>query len=194
MKQLLIATRNKGKLKELQTLLADLPYELKSLDDVGIQDEVKETGSTFEENARIKAIHYGDKAKMLTLADDSGLEVDELNGKPGIYSARYVEGTDLDRANKVLEELSDTPDYMRTGRFKSLIILYDPQTKITHSFEGVCEGYISREIIGTNGFGYDPIFYSTDLEKVFGEATEEEKNRVSHRGIALNQVKEFLEQ
>ena len=128
----------------------------------------------------------------MTLADDSGLEIDALDGRPGIYSARYTEGTDSDRYNKVLEEMKNIEQKKRTARFTSVVAIYNPKTKNTHTFYGSCEGWIQFEPKGTQGFGYDPIFFSVDLNTSFGEASDQEKNKVSHRGRALQKFKKFL--
>lgn len=192
MEKLIIATRNKGKIKEIREILKDIPVDLVSLDDAGLKKDIPETGKTFEENAILKAKTVGEKTKILTLAEDSGLEVDALNGKPGIYSARYIEGTDKDRYKKVLEELKDVPKERRTARFKAIVALFYPKTKKIDIFEGVSEGYIAEGPKGTNGFGYDPIFYNKELGKTFAEASLKEKNRVSHRAQALQKTKDFM--
>lgn len=192
MHKLLIATRNKDKLQEIKQILSDDRFELCSLDDMGIAQDLPETGKTFEENAILKATTAGEKTGLLTLADDSGLEVDALNGRPGIYSARYTSGSDQDRIEKVLHELVGIPQEKRTAQFASIIALYDPKTKRINTFEGICQGYITDHPIGKHGFGYDPIFWSRDFGKTFGEATDEEKEKVSHRGRALKKLREYL--
>lgn len=192
MRILLIASNNTGKIKEIKEILRGIPFEIKSLIDIRFDMDVEETGKTFAENAILKAKTIGEKTGLLTLADDSGLEVDALGGKPGIYSARYIEGTDLDRINKLLNELKGTPKEKRTARFKAVIALYDPQTKNIQTFEGVSEGCITEKPIGANGFGYDPVFFNVDLGKTNGDVTLEEKNRVSHRARALLKVKNYL--
>lgn len=191
-KTLIIASRNKGKIREIQKILHGIPFEIKSLSDIGLDIDVAETGKTFEENAILKAKIIGEKTKLLTLADDSGLEVDVMGGRPGIYSARYEKGGDADRINKLLKELKDIPKEKRTARFKAVVAIYDPDTKKFQSFEGVNEGYITEKPNGKNGFGYDPIFFNLDLGKTNGEATFEEKNQVSHRARALQKVKNYL--
>lgn len=192
MKTLIIATSNRGKLLEIKHILENIPYEIKSSQDVGFTDEVVETGKTFRENAKIKAETIGRKLKYLTIAEDSGLEVDALSGRPGIYSARYVPGSDEIRVNKVLEELKGIPKEERTARFICVAALYNPRTQKTEFFEGVSRGVITQKPAGVNGFGYDPIFYNLDLNKTNAQATLAEKNLVSHRARALNKVKEFL--
>lgn len=192
MRQLLLATRNSGKIREIKELLAGIPLELKTVDEIGIVVDVEEEGKTFLENAISKAKVIGRRSNLLTLAEDSGLEVDALGGRPGIYSARYGEGSDLDRINKLLKELRGIPKEKRTARFKVAVAIYDPKTKKVKTFEGVSEGYITEKPIGSNGFGYDPVFFNLDLGKTNAEAALEEKNRVSHRGRALKKAKIFL--
>lgn len=172
--------------------MSGMPFELISLDDLPINDEVSEDGKTFEENAIIKAKTIGEKTKMLTLAEDSGLEVDALEGRPGVLSARYCVGSDLDRIHKLLKELNGIPKEKRTARFKAVAALYNPLTNKVDTFTGVSEGYIAGKPIGTNGFGYDPVFFNLDLGKTNAQATLEEKNRVSHRGRALRKAKGAL--
>lgn len=210
MRKLLIATQNPGKIKEIKEILKGIAFELKTLDDIGFSKDIQEIGESFEENAVIKAKEIGEKTGNLTLAEDSGLEVDALNGRPGIYSARYEKGSDLDRINKVLMELKGISKEKRTARFRSVVAIYIPSSnKLRDSstpqrfarndnsarivtFEGLSEGYITEQPIGVNGFGYDPIFFNLDLGKTNGQASLEEKNRVSHRSRALIKVKEFL--
>lgn len=192
MNTLVIATYNKGKLSEINQILKNIPFELKSLDLIGFTDEIAETGNSFKENAHIKAVTVGKKTGLLTLAEDSGLEVDALSGKPGIYSARYAPGNDEDRVNKVLHELEGLPEEKRTARFVCVAALFDPKINKTYFFEGESRGVITEKPIGKNGFGYDPIFYNLDLNKTNSEATVEEKNSVSHRARALIKVKQFL--
>lgn len=192
MKDLLIATTNPGKIKEIKEILKDIPYQLKSLEDLGVDIDMEETGKTFVENAILKAKTVGEKTGFLTLAEDSGLEVDSLDGRPGVYSARYTEGSDSDRINKLLKELAGVPKEKRTARFKAVIALYNPTSKKTYTFDGISEGYITEKPRGENGFGYDPIFFNFDLGKTNGEVTEEEKNKVSHRARALEKCKAVL--
>lgn len=192
LKQLIIATGNQGKIREINDILKKIPFKLITFKDIKYSDEVEETGKTFEENAEIKARVVGEKTQLMTLAEDSGLEVDALDGKPGIYSARYRKGTDLDRIKKVLEELEGIAREKRTARFKSVIAIYDPTNKKTQTFEGVAQGYITDKPLGKNGFGYDPIFFSDDIRKTFGQASDEEKNKVSHRAKALEKAKRKL--
>lgn len=195
MKKLLIATRSKGKFPEIISVLAGLPFEFINLNDVPELPknfEVEEPATTFEGNAIIKAMTLGKKTGILALAEDAGLEVDALNGRPGVYSARYAPGTDEDRYQKLLGELRDTPEEMRTARFRAVIAIYDPTTDKVRTCDGVYEGKIASEPAGTNGFGYDPVFYNTELGKTGGQMTMDEKNKVSHRGMALQKAKDIL--
>src|SRR5581483_3817874 len=157
--KLLIATNNPGKVREYRELLGDLGLELVQLQDVGITDDVEETGTTFAENARLKAVTYARQSGLLVLADDSGLEVDALDGEPGVYSKRYAGAgkTDAERNQYLLDKLRGVPAAQRTARFRCAIVIADPQGS-TWTTEGTCEGSIAFEPRGTNGFGYDPIF------------------------------------
>lgn len=192
MKQLVIATRNKGKIREIKKILSDIPIKILSLDDVDSQKSLEETGKTYEENARMKAETVGEKTGLLTLGEDSGLEIDALGGKPGLYSARHCKGTDTDKLNKLLQDLKGVPKEKRTAKYVAVVAVYNPQNKKTYLFKGESHGRITDEPQGENGFGYDPIFYNFDLEKTNAQASEEEKNRVSHRARALLLVKETL--
>ena len=191
--RLLIATRNAGKLGELRELLADVPYELVSLDDVGVGEDVEETGATFQENAVLKATAYCLLSGLLTLADDSGLEVDALAGEPGVHSARYAgEGaTDGDRIALLLRNLRERPTPW-TARFRCVIAIASPGLEPQHggsesvrTFDGRCEGEIVGEPRGDNGFGYDPVFFIPGVDKTMAELTEEGKNGISHRSAAV---------
>ncbi|HVU75875.1 MAG TPA: RdgB/HAM1 family non-canonical purine NTP pyrophosphatase [Candidatus Paceibacterota bacterium] len=195
MREILIATRNKGKVPEIAAGLAGLGLEFKSVLDVPALEgfEPEETGNTFEANAEIKAAEYGAKAHMITIADDSGLEIDALHGEPGIRSARYVEGADVDRYRAVLAKMQDIPDERRTARFVSVIALYDPEADKVLTTRGECAGRILHEPKGEHGFGYDPIFFADGIGKTFGEATLEEKQSVDHRGKALLQMRAMIE-
>jgi XTP/dITP diphosphohydrolase len=185
MKRLVIATKNYGKIKEIRTILKNIPFSLLSLQDIGFDKKIEETGKTFEENALLKAKTVGDYSNTITLGEDSGIVVDALNGQPGIYSARYAKGNDEDRNNKILKELSGIVKNKRTARFIAVIALYNPKTHQHKIFEGVSQGYIADSPKGKNGFGYDPIFYNSDLKKTNGEVTLSEKNKVSHRARAF---------
>ena len=178
------ATKNKGKIMEISEILSALGIDVVSLDDMGIDVDIEETGITFEENARIKAEAISLLTNEAVIADDSGLSVDFLDGAPGVYSARYAgEGaTDKDRINKLLEELKDTQQ--RDAHFECAIVLKFPSGDEIVS-KGEAHGRILSEPSGDGGFGYDPVFFSKELGKSFGDATEEEKNKVSHRAKAL---------
>ena len=193
MERLLIATHNRGKLREYQEIFNDLGLELLTLDDVGITHDVIETGATFEENARLKAVTYARQSGLLTLADDSGLEVDALNGEPGVYSKRYAgEGrSDAERNAYLLEKLRAVPQAQRTARFRCVIVLMNAQGEEWVT-DGTCEGEIAFESRGTNGFGYDPIFIVGTTGKHLAEFSSEEKNKISHRGRAAIHAREIL--
>ncbi|MBP5404022.1 MAG: RdgB/HAM1 family non-canonical purine NTP pyrophosphatase [Elusimicrobiaceae bacterium] len=195
--QVLIATGNKHKLSELSRLLpAFLPsgekVEYKSLADFNISLP-EETGSTLEENAQLKAVYAAKQSGLMTLSDDTGLEVDFLHGAPGVHTARYAGDTCDHQANnqKLLHALQGVPVPKRTARFRTVACLAWPDGK-THLFEGICTGHIATGYHGQNGFGYDPIFVVDELHKCFAQLTTDEKNAVSHRGRAFLQVKEFL--
>jgi len=192
--RLIIATRNNGKLREFKRLLRGLPYELSNLDDLGVDYDAEETADTFEENARSKSRDYAAVTGVLTLADDSGLEVGALGGAPGIYSARYAGEHGDDEANNdlLLASLADVPSGKRTARYRIVIALTDPETMETVTVEGVCEGEIGFERKGSNGFGYDPLFYVPQHQKSMAELTAEEKDDLSHRGIAARKIAEIL--
>lgn len=194
MKKFLIATRNQGKLPEITEKIKDLPFEFLSLNDFDNAQDVKETAMTFEGNAIIKAFVYGTRTNCLVLADDSGLEIDTLDGKPGVLSARYAEGTDEDRYRKVLEEMKDVPDEERTARFKCVIAVYNPENQEVRTFEGKVEGVILREPKGDKGFGYDPIFYVPEIRKTLAEIELNDKNLIDHRGRALEKSKPYLKE
>jgi XTP/dITP diphosphohydrolase len=191
--RLLVATNNPGKLREYQDLLAGLDVELSGLTDLGITTEADETGQTFEENARIKAAAYGRMSGLLTLADDSGLEVEVLSGAPGIYSARYAGkgATDADRYRKLLVALASVPWEKRAARFRCVIALAWPDGH-NETFEGQCEGVIAFEPKGTNGFGFDPVFYMPEHGCTMAELPEEKKNQISHRARAARLARERL--
>ena len=188
MKDIMIATSNKGKVREYKSLLEPLGYivhDLSELDPI----EIDENGSTFQENALIKAKSIKDKCNMTVIADDSGLEIDALNKEPGIHSARYLEGHDYSYKNKVLlERMKGKTD--RTARFVCAIALCDETGD--HLFTGVMEGKINDQAAGDNGFGYDPIFLVEQFGKTSAQLTMEQKNSVSHRGIATRELLDYL--
>lgn len=192
MKQVVIATKNKGKAKDFEAIFKPLGYEVVTMLDIANDVEIEETGRTFEENAVIKAETLSKALGKLVIADDSGLEVDALGGEPGVYSARYV-GDHDDEANiqKVLEKLKGVPDQKRTARFVCAIAISGPNIE-SQTFIGTCEGKILNEKRGTNGFGYDPIFYVPELGKTMAELTPEEKGAISHRGNAIRKLTKEL--
>lgn len=193
MPKLLIATHNPGKIREYQTLLADLPLTVTSLRAEGIEHDVEETGATFTENAVLKAQAYAQLSGLWTWADDSGLEVDALDGRPGVYSARYAgpDATDQDRYQKLLGELSQLPDRPRTARFRCVVAIALPNREI-HTIDDTIEGVISAQPSGEHGFGYDPVFFIPELGLTMAELPADQKNRISHRGKAAARAKEFL--
>jgi XTP/dITP diphosphohydrolase len=193
--KLLVATRNLGKVRELADMLGDLDVSWLSLDDIALTNEVAETGATFEANAILKAEGYAGASKLLTLADDSGLEVDALNGRPGVHTARYGGAglTSEQRYLRLLEELKDVPDGRRTARFRCVVALARPEGVLGVA-EGVCEGSIARTPKGEGGFGYDPVFYLTDQHMTMAELPAEEKHRLSHRGQAFARITPLLRQ
>jgi XTP/dITP diphosphohydrolase len=188
-KEIIIATNNKGKVKDFQVIFEPKGFVVKSLADFPELPEVEETGTTFEENALLKAKAVSDHLGKIVLADDSGLEVDGLNGEPGVYSARYA-GKDKDdrkNYNKVLEKLQGVPFDERTARFVCVLALVKP-TGEQLTVRGTCEGHIASEPAGENGFGYDPIFYVKDWNKTMAQLTKEEKSEISHRGNAIKKL------
>ncbi len=192
-KRLLIATHNRGKLREYGELLGQLPFDLVTLDDVGIREEVEESGETLEANARLKAETYARASGLVTLADDSGLFVDALGGEPGVHSKRYAgEGkTDAERNQFLLAKLQKVPRGQRSARFRCVIAIAEPQGP-TRLSEGECEGEIGFEPRGEHGFGYDPLFVLNDLGKRMAELSTEEKNRISHRARAAEGARTIL--
>lgn len=185
--KVLIASKNQGKIREFKQMLADWPVSFAALDEWPDIEEPEETGDTFLENASLKAAYYAKETGMISLADDSGLAVDPLNGAPGVLSARYSGNHGDDAANNrlVLSQLANVPDERRTGRFLCALAVALPDGTIVATTEGSCEGLILREEKGAGGFGYDPLFWSPVLKKTLAEATSDEKNSVSHRGNAL---------
>ncbi len=190
--KLVVATNNQGKVKELKKLLEPLGIEPVSLKDEGIEIEVVEDGETFAENARLKAEAVYNIVHCPVIADDSGLEIDFLDGAPGIYSARYAgeNATDKERMEKVLSELEGTDESIRTARFVcALYCILDDETE--YSVLGTCDGVIGTEPVGENGFGYDPIFVLPD-GRTMAELDASEKNEISHRANALRKLAEVL--
>ena len=193
LKKIVFATGNKGKVKEIQMILADLGVEVTTMKEEGIFVDVEENGTTYEENAMIKAREVAKYTDAIVMADDSGLEIDYLNKEPGIYSARYM-GEDTSyriKNGNLIDRLAGVPDEQRTARFVCAIAAVLPDGKELTT-RGVIEGRIGYEEKGENGFGYDPIFYVPEFGKTTAELKEEEKNQVSHRGRALEIMKEEL--
>lgn len=203
MKKLVIASNNKGKIKEIKEILRELQLKVVSLSDENIDIDVIEDGTTFEENAKKKAdeicdylLNRGDN-NFIVMADDSGIEVDYLNGEPGVFSARYAgeHGDDNKNNEKLLKNLKDVLWEKRGARFVCQLAVID-SSKSYRGITGYVEGHILESINGNDGFGYDPLFYCDELEKSFGEASLNEKNTVSHRGRALTEfkiiIKEFI--
>ncbi|KPL07563.1 hypothetical protein AMJ86_04115 [bacterium SM23_57] len=197
MYKLLIATNNKGKLREIRALLCDLPVKIETPDQLNTVVEVKEDGQSYKENAQKKALAYANvlnnEAGWLALADDSGLEVDVLNGEPGVRSARFsnIQGaSDSDRRRYLLDKLSHQPRPW-TARFRCVVVLYDPETGL-HFSEGVCQGEVIPEERGDHGFGYDPIFLVEGHDQTMAELSMGEKNKLSHRARAIHGIKPVL--
>lgn len=191
--KLLLATNNKGKIREYRSLLRGIPFEIVTPAELGISMKVAEAGGSFEENASLKAVTLAKQSALLSLADDSGLEVDALDGKPGPLSARYAgEGaSDADRIDYLLKKLKNVPEKKRTARFRCVIAIAAPDGKV-ELFSGECRGVIIDKPRGSHGFGYDPIFYLPELGKTIAELTLAEKNKISHRARATEKARVFL--
>jgi len=192
--QLLIATHNRGKLREYAALFAGLPFTLVTPDDLGLDLSVVESGDTYADNARLKAVAYAQASGLLALADDSGLEVDALDGAPGVRSARYALGGDADRVTALLRALAQAgaPEGNRAARFRCVIVLASPDGR-SWVTEGACDGHIINTPRGSGGFGYDPVFYLPSHGCTMAELPPEEKNRVSHRARAAQKMRSILE-
>lgn len=191
---LLIGSGNRDKAKELAELLAGLPWDVKCLADYPEVEEVEETGTTFEENALLKANYYSKHFGVACVADDSGLEVDYLEGAPGVYSARYAgeNCSYADNNEKLLKALEEAPWHERTARFVCVAVFVSLDGK-NHIARGICEGHISVEPFGKNGFGYDPVFVPKNYEQTFAEMGAAEKHKLSHRGVAFKKMRDYLE-
>lgn len=191
--KILIATKNQGKVAEIKELVKDIPITFVSLSDFTDIPDVVEDGLTFEENALKKARTLAAKTGLPTLADDSGLCIDALGGRPGVFSSRYAgeQASDPEKCRHILEEMTEIPDDGRSARFVCVLAFVFPHGE-EHIFEGVCEGRITRELRGASGFGYDPIFYYEKAQMTFAEMSRESKNKVSHRGRALRKFAEYL--
>jgi len=193
--QLLVATRNSGKLRELQELLTDLPFLVSSLADFPSVEKIPETGQTFVENTVLKAVGYADQTGLLTLADDSGLEVDALGGAPGVFSARYLGETAsyAARMNSLLADLAGIDESRRTARFVCAVAIVNAAGNLLNVSVGTCEGRIACEPRGFGGFGYDPIFVPNGYDLTFAELDRVVKNQISHRAQALQGANEYLQ-
>ena len=191
--KLLLATNNAGKVREYRSLLQGIPFELVTPKEIGISLDVEENGATYEENARLKAYALAKKSGLLTLADDSGIEVDALDGAPGVMSARYAgkNASDSERVNSLLSRLKDVPEEKRTARFYCVIAIAQPDGQVDFC-DGECKGIITLEPGGKNGFGYDPIFFFPGYSKTMAELPLEIKNQISHRGRAAQKAREIL--
>lgn len=200
MVEIVFATGNEGKMREIRAILGDMEFKISSMKEAGLALEIEEDGATFEENARIKAQAVADALAVqgrarecVVMADDSGLEIDSLGGEPGVYSARYL-GEETPFAKKsadLLRRLKDVPEKERSARFVCAIAAVFPDGG-TVAARGTIEGRIGYELRGDNGFGYDPIFYLPEYDRTAAELTDEEKNRISHRSRALMQIKKEL--
>jgi len=191
--EIVLATRNRHKVNEIRAMLMDLPITILSLQDFPNAPEPEETGSSFAENAMMKASAVSCATGKVALADDSGLEVDALDGKPGVYSNRFAgpKATDRDKYLKVLDLMKNVPEPKRTARFRAAVAIAEPNGNV-EVVEGTCEGIIAHKPRGHHGFGYDPIFYLPSIGKTMAELTPEEKNTISHRACAIQKAKEIL--
>lgn len=191
LKEILIATKNKGKVKEFVSLFAKKGITVQSLLDFPEEVDVEESGHTFLENAKMKAETISKKFNKIVIADDSGLAVDALEGRPGVFSARYAGEEKDDEANvkKVLDQLKGVPFEKRSAKFHCVLAIAFPNEK-TKFVEGTCEGFITEKPMGSNGFGYDPIFYSIEKQQTMAQLSNNEKNEISHRGKAMKKLLE----
>ena len=194
MPRLLLATNNAGKVAEFRQLLAGCGWELVTPAELGLTMQVEETGQTYAENATLKAVEYARAGGVVTLADDSGLEVDAMDGRPGVLSARYAgaDRTDQERVQAMLQELAGVPDDERTARFRCVIAIADTTGRV-ELVDGTVEGRIGHEPRGENGFGYDPIFLLPDRGMTTAELPPDEKNTISHRAVAAQKARTVLE-
>jgi len=193
--KLLLATSNEGKIWEYRVLLDGLGYQITTLPEAGIAKVVTESGNSYEENARLKAITYAKLSQLTSLADDSGLEVDALNGEPGVRSARFAgeAGTDADRVSLLLAKLNGVAWERRTASFKCVIAIATPEGQPEICY-GECHGMIALKAKGENGFGYDPVFFLPELGKTMAELQLETKNEISHRARASHKARQVLQQ
>jgi XTP/dITP diphosphohydrolase len=192
-KSVLVATHNRGKIVEFEEMFQDLSLNWVGLANAGVMFDVPETGTTLEENAVLKAEAYWAETGLITLADDSGLEVDALDGRPGVYTARYGGPglTPKERYELLLHNLADVPWERRTARFRCVIAVYD-KGKLVGTAEGKCEGMIALEPAGEGGFGYDPVFFLPDRGKTMAQLSRSEKHKISHRGRAVRGIESIL--
>ncbi len=190
--KIILATHNKHKITEIKAVLQNLNVDIRTLNDFPEIGEIPETGSTLEENALLKARTVNELTGLPAIGDDTGLEVDALDGAPGVYSARYAgeKATYQDNVNKLLNEMLNVQDQERTSRFCTVTVFVDGINEIIA--EGKIEGFINQSPKGTHGFGYDPVFYIPELKRTFAELFTEEKNRISHRGLALQKLCKLL--
>ncbi len=194
MRELLLATANKGKIPQLIAGLKDIPFQIRTLNDLTLPDgfNVAEPGTTYEANALIKAFVYGKHSQMITVADDSGLEIDAFPEAMGVQTAYSFTGNRAERLVQLLEMMKDVPADKRTCRYRDVIAIYDPRSDKVRFGYGVTEGVLATEPHGEKGFGFDQLFISNDLGKAFGELDDELIDTVSHRGRALKQAREIL--
>jgi len=197
MVKLVVATKNKGKIAEIKKVLQEMPFEVFSMGDIGIAAEVVEDGKTFQENSLKKAVEICNICRSVVIADDSGIEVDYLDGAPGIYSARFGgrDATDQDRNAKLLHMLENVPYEKRTARFVCAIAVAFPDGR-SFVVKDTCEGFVDFQCKGENGFGYDPLFYVAEYRKTMAELSMDIKNKISHRAKALEKmavaIKDYL--
>ncbi|MBP5426793.1 MAG: XTP/dITP diphosphatase [Clostridiales bacterium] len=186
MDEIVVASKNKGKIKEIRNILSGTDIKVVSMEEVGFNEDIEETGKTFYENALIKAGAIYDKTKSVVLSDDSGLEVEYLDNAPGVYSARFAQNDDA-RIEKLLGLLQNVPENKRKARFVCSMVLYINEQYYV-SAEGTVDGYIATDRNGSKGFGYDPVFYLPEYHKTMAEVSENVKNKISHRAKALEQI------
>lgn len=191
---ILLATRNPGKITELRQLIGEIPVNLRGLDEFPELSDVEETGTTFVENARLKASEYAKRTGLFALADDSGLEVLALNNAPGVFSARYggANSSYAAKISKLLKELNASENTSREARFRCVMAFSDRSGNILTTTEGICAGQIAETPAGENGFGYDPVFIPNGFEETFGELSEAIKQSISHRAQAVSKIIDYL--
>lgn len=194
MKKVLFATNNDGKAREFKKVLGDLPFEVLTLNDFDFKEDIPEIGSTYEENATIKAKKGAELTGLVSLGDDTGMEVEALDGFPGLHSKRFANGSEEDRNKLIIEKLKDVPEDKRTVKYIGVISVCNPKTQETKIFRDELKGVIILKPRGENGFGYDPIFYLPEYKKTVAELSEDEKNRISHRGKSLEKAKGYLKE